>query len=246
MTNEGIVTKLLPNDMAEVAVVRQTACGGSCSSCEGCMYEREMKTAAKNLVNARPGQRVVIESRTSVIFNAALLVYVMPLVLFIAAYAIAAALGAAEGEMISGIALFGGDKMTASLDPSDAAYYMLARGKLRGVQLTFSDGTYAEITENKSKISVKGNKVSVKITAEGIFGGGTKDINSEREFAEAEIRERTRAVLRLAERSGCDILGAKGEAAKNYLTIKKWQNFTPDEDAADVEVKLTLTRGVNG
>ena len=64
------------------------------------MYEREMKTAAKNLVNARPGQRVVIESRTSVIFNAALLVYVMPLVLFIAAYAIAAAFGAAEGVCI--------------------------------------------------------------------------------------------------------------------------------------------------
>ena len=58
--------------------------------------------------------------------------------------------------------------------------------------------------------------------------------------------ERTRAVLRLAERSGCDILGAKGEAAKNYLTVSEWQKFTPDEDAADVEVKLTLTRGVNG
>ena len=100
MTNEGIVTKLLPNSMAEVMVMRQTACGGSCGSCEGCMYEREMKTAAKNLVNAKVGQRVVIESRTSVIFNAAMLVYVMPLVLFIAAYAIAAALGAAEGLCI--------------------------------------------------------------------------------------------------------------------------------------------------
>lgn len=100
MTNEGIVTKLLPNGMAEVAVVRQTACGGSCASCEGCMYEREMKTAAKNLVSARVGQRVVIESRTSVIFSAALLVYVMPLVLFVAAYAAAAALGASEGLCI--------------------------------------------------------------------------------------------------------------------------------------------------
>jgi len=100
MTNEGIVTKLLPNGMAEVAVMRQTACGGGCSSRGGCMYEREMKTAAKNLVNAKPGQRVVIESRTSVIFNAAFLVYVMPLVLFVAAYAAAAALGAAEGVCI--------------------------------------------------------------------------------------------------------------------------------------------------
>jgi sigma-E factor negative regulatory protein RseC len=100
MTNEGIVTKLLPNGMAEVAVTRATACGGSCSSCEGCMYQTEMTAAAKNLVNAMPGQRVVIESRTSVIFNAALLVYIMPLVLFIAGYAIAYLLGGSENTCI--------------------------------------------------------------------------------------------------------------------------------------------------
>lgn len=101
MTNEGIVTKLMPHGMAEVAVTRATACGGSCSSCEGCMYEREMKAVAKNLVGAKPGQKVTIESRTSVVFNAAMLVYVMPLVFFIAGYAIAAALGAGEGVCVA-------------------------------------------------------------------------------------------------------------------------------------------------
>lgn len=101
MTNEGVVTKLMPRGMAEVAVTRATACGGSCSSCEGCMYEREMKAVAQNRVGAKPGQKVVIESRTSVIFNAALLVYVMPLVFFIAGYAASAALGASEGVCIA-------------------------------------------------------------------------------------------------------------------------------------------------
>lgn len=101
MTNEGVVTKLMPGKMAEVAVTRATACGGSCSSCEGCMYEREMKAVAKNLVDAKPGQKVVIESRTSVIFNAALLVYVMPLIFFVAGYALAYLLGASEGLCIA-------------------------------------------------------------------------------------------------------------------------------------------------
>lgn len=101
MTNEGVVTKLMPGKMAEVAVTRATACGGSCSSCEGCMYEREMKAVAKNLVDAKPGQKVVIESRTSVIFNAALLVYVMPMVFFVAGYALAYLLGAGEGLCIA-------------------------------------------------------------------------------------------------------------------------------------------------
>ena len=100
MTNEGIVTKLLPNGMAEVAVTRATACGGSCGSCEGCMYQNEMTAEAKNLVNAIPGQRVVVESRSTVIFNAVLLVYIMPLVLFIAGYAVAYLLGASENICI--------------------------------------------------------------------------------------------------------------------------------------------------
>ena len=101
MTNEGVVTKLLPNGMAEVAVTRATACGGSCGSCEGCMYQNEMKAAAKNLVEAKPGQKVVIESRSSVIFNAALLVYIMPLVFFIGGYALAYALVSQEGVRIA-------------------------------------------------------------------------------------------------------------------------------------------------
>lgn len=101
MTNEGIVTKLLPNKMAEVAVIRASACGGSCSGCESCMFANEVTTAARNLAGARPGQKVVIESRTSVIVNAALLVYIMPLVFFIAGYALAMSLGAPEGTCIA-------------------------------------------------------------------------------------------------------------------------------------------------
>ena len=96
MTQEGIVTKLFPHNMAEVAVTRMTACGGNCGSCESCMLQSEVKTIAKNHVSAQPGQRVMIESRTAAVFGAIFLVYVMPLVLFLLGYAAAYLAGARE------------------------------------------------------------------------------------------------------------------------------------------------------
>jgi len=100
MTQDAIVTKLLPNDMAEVVVTRSTACGSNCGSCESCIFQSELKAVARNRINARPGQRVVIESRTSKVFSAAILVYVMPMVLFILGFVIATVLGASEGLAI--------------------------------------------------------------------------------------------------------------------------------------------------
>ena len=97
MTNEGVVTKLLSHSMAEVAVARSTACGGNCGSCEACAFQNTLKTVAANKVGALPGQRVVVETSSSVIFGAAALVYIMPLLFFIAGYAAASLLGASEG-----------------------------------------------------------------------------------------------------------------------------------------------------
>ena len=100
MTQEGIVTRLLPGEMAEVAVTRMTACGGNCGSCESCMLQSEIKTVARNHVKAQQGQRVLIESRSSVVFGAIFLVYVMPLVFFLLGYGAAYLAGLREGLCI--------------------------------------------------------------------------------------------------------------------------------------------------
>lgn len=100
MTQDAVVTRLLPNNMAEVAVARTTACGGNCPSCESCIFQGEIKTLARNRIAAKPGQRVVIETRSKDIFGAAALVYLMPIVLMLLTYALAAACGAGEGLRI--------------------------------------------------------------------------------------------------------------------------------------------------
>ena len=100
MTQEGIVTKLCPDGMAEVAVTRMTACGGNCGSCESCMLQSEVKAVAQNKADAQPGERVMIESRSSSVFGAIFLVYVMPLVFFLIGYGAASLAGLRESLCI--------------------------------------------------------------------------------------------------------------------------------------------------
>ena len=101
MTQDAIVTKCLPNGMAEVVVTRTTACGSNCGNCESCIFQSELKTLARNHVDAKPGQRVVIESKSSKIYGAAMLVYILPIVLVVFGYAVAYAAGAGEGVCVA-------------------------------------------------------------------------------------------------------------------------------------------------
>ena len=97
MTQDAMVYKCLPNGMAEVVVTRTTACGSNCGNCESCIFQSELKTLAKNSINARPGQKVIIESKSSRIYKAAMLVYILPMLLMVLGYALGAALSTGEG-----------------------------------------------------------------------------------------------------------------------------------------------------
>lgn len=113
MTQDAVVTKLLPDNMAEVAVARTTACGGNCGSCESCIFQSQLKTPARNLVGAKPGQRVIIQSKSSAIYKAALLVYVFPMLLTLLGYLLAYLAGAPEGACVG--AAFAGLALGAAL-----------------------------------------------------------------------------------------------------------------------------------
>ena len=100
MTQDAVVTKVFPNGMAEVAVSRGTACGSNCGNCESRVFQNEIKAFAKNSVHARPGEKVVIESLSSRIFGAAFLLYIVPMLVFVIGYIVAASCGLNEGMSV--------------------------------------------------------------------------------------------------------------------------------------------------
>lgn len=77
-------------DMAQVRYHRPTACHGDCSKCAGgcgaMAAQEEIIVSAENLIGARVGDTVYIEGETKKVAWAILLVYVIPVVLFLVGY----------------------------------------------------------------------------------------------------------------------------------------------------------------
>lgn len=76
-----------PEGTAQVACLRQSACSGDCHKCSGCgAVEQTMIFTARNPIGARPGDMVTVESATGPVLKAAAVLYMLPLMLFIAGY----------------------------------------------------------------------------------------------------------------------------------------------------------------
>jgi sigma-E factor negative regulatory protein RseC len=81
------VSRLLPGDMAEVIRVRESACSGDCHKCSGCGAAKQtVILTARNAIGARVGDMVVVSSDSSRVLKAAAVLYMLPLVLFLAGY----------------------------------------------------------------------------------------------------------------------------------------------------------------
>ena len=72
---------------AAVIHVRESACSGDCHKCSGCGAARETVIfTAGNPIGARPGDLVRVESSTAPVLKAAMVLYVLPLILFFLGY----------------------------------------------------------------------------------------------------------------------------------------------------------------
>ena len=99
MTQYAIVKKILSPEKAEVEVLRGTACGDDCGSCEVCHYASKIRVEARNPIGAQRGDKVEISTQTSRVLSA--------VVLFFIGYAIAASLKLSEGySMLMSFAFF--------------------------------------------------------------------------------------------------------------------------------------------
>ena len=91
MTQIATVERILDKNHAEISVPRKSACGHDCEECAGCgVSGAAVRARAANPIDARPGQKVVVESSTSKMMHIILLVYLTPVVLFMAGYLAAA------------------------------------------------------------------------------------------------------------------------------------------------------------
>ncbi len=89
MTQTVRVMKNNPDGTAEVFAFRESACSGDCHKCAGCgAVKQTVRVTARNPIGARPGDEVIIESETGPVLAAAVVLYMVPLVLFFLGYAL--------------------------------------------------------------------------------------------------------------------------------------------------------------
>lgn len=87
------VKKVYENGTAQVICIRESACSGDCHKCSGCGAAKEaILLTVENPIGAGVGDLVNIRSETGPVLKAAAVLYMLPLVLFFAGYALAAAL----------------------------------------------------------------------------------------------------------------------------------------------------------
>ena len=87
------VREVYENGTAQVICIRESACSGDCHKCSGCGAAKEtILLTADNPIGANVGDLVNIRSETGPVLKAAAVLYMLPLALFFAGYALAAAL----------------------------------------------------------------------------------------------------------------------------------------------------------
>ena len=87
MTQIATVERLLDRDYAVISVPRKSACGHDCEECAGCgVTGTAVEARAANPIGAEPGQKVVVQSDTQKMLGIVAMVYLIPVVLFLACY----------------------------------------------------------------------------------------------------------------------------------------------------------------
>ncbi len=81
------IVKCNTDGTARVVHIRESACSGDCHKCAGCgAVKQTMYLTAQNPIGAKVGDVVNIHSQSAPVLAAAALLYLLPLVLFLAGY----------------------------------------------------------------------------------------------------------------------------------------------------------------
>ena len=81
------VREVYDNGTAQVICIRESACSGDCHKCSGCGAAKEaILLTADNPIGAGVGDLVTIQSESGPVLKAAVVLYVIPLILFFLGY----------------------------------------------------------------------------------------------------------------------------------------------------------------
>lgn len=96
------VRKVHEDGTATVFHVRESACSGDCHKCSGCGAAKEaIVLEARNAIGAKVGDLVKIEAESGPVLKAAMVMYMVPMILFFVGYAIGAVWGL--GALVGGV-----------------------------------------------------------------------------------------------------------------------------------------------
>lgn len=94
MEQKAKVRAVYDNGMAQVMVIRESACSGDCHKCSGCGAAKEtLLFEAENSIGAKLGDLVIVQSESGPVLAGAAVLYMVPLVLFFLAYFIGESFG---------------------------------------------------------------------------------------------------------------------------------------------------------
>lgn len=100
------VRQVFADGTAQVVHIRQSACSGDCHKCSGCGAAAEtLVLTAANPIGATAGELVKIQSASAPVLGAAAVLYLLPLVLFFAGYAVCPWVGGLGFALGIGVAL---------------------------------------------------------------------------------------------------------------------------------------------
>ena len=119
MTQVATVERIIDANHAEISVPRKSACGHDCEECAGCgVTGAAVHAKALNPIGALPGQKVVVQSDTGNMLRIIALVYLTPVLLFLAGYFITMTVTSSTAiqYLIAGIGFAAGILLAVSYD----------------------------------------------------------------------------------------------------------------------------------